>query len=92
MMYRVYKTEHFQKRPRWIIPLLLAISPRDFIQESYDGAVSQLDYIEKTINESKVLTKKNRYKVKRGDGFVSIVNESGTPYLSYRIESFKEAR
>lgn len=89
-MYRVYKKEHFQKRPKWIIPLLLDISPRDFIQEDMEGARRQLDAIEEIIGRSEAFRQKGRYRVERGEDYVAIVNEGGTPYLSYRIKEFEK--
>ncbi len=88
-MYRIYQTEYFQKRPRWIIPLLLEISPRNFVQPTFDLALKQLDQIVTTIKGSNVFGRKKKYKVERGEDYVSIINESGSPYLSYRIEPFK---
>lgn len=92
-MFRIYKTEFFQKRPQWIIPLLLEISPKNFVQPTFALAVKQLDEIAGIIRGSNVFSrKKKRYRMERGEDYVSIVSENGSPYLSYRIESFKNLK
>ena len=88
-MYRVYKKEHFQHRPKWVIPLLLDISPRNFIQEDMEGAQQQLDWVYQTISESRGFTRKNLYRLVRGDDYVALINKKDVPYLSYRIKEFQ---
>ena len=88
-MYRIYKTEHFQKRPRWIIPLLVEISTRKFLSTTREDAREALVGVAKTIRSSKVFGRKMKYKVITDDDSVSVVNESGSPYLTYRIEEFE---
>lgn len=90
-MYRIYKTEYYRKRPRWIVPLLLEISPKDFVQPTIDLARKQLDGIVLKINGFSILGKRH-YKVEQGEDYVSIINESGIPFLSYRIESFNNQK
>lgn len=90
-MYRIYKTEHFHKRPQWVVPLLLEISPRNFTQRTVEQARKELDNVERIIKESPNFIKGNRYHVERTEDAVVIVNKSGTPYISYRIEPFNGA-
>lgn len=87
-MYRIYKTEHFYKRPDWVVPLLLEISPKNFTQPTLELARKELGNVEHTIRESRFFGKRNRFHIEKTDDSVSIVNSSGTPFISFCIEPF----
>ena len=85
-IYKINKTEFLSPRPRWIVRVLLDISPSEFVKPDRKSAQVVLDRIESRINESGELNIRRRYKVLRSEESVSIVNDRNKPIVSFQIK------
>lgn len=90
MMYKVSKSEYLERRPAWMITLLLRLQPKlygNFPTEHKAKVI--LRYIRMMIHKSRIIKQKGRLQLESSSDKIVIKNNFGRPYLSFNIEKTK---
>ena len=90
MTYKVCKSEVLERRPAWMITLLLRLQPKLYgnLPNEHKARVI-LRYIRMMIHKSRIIKQKGRLQLESSDDKLVIKNNFGRPYLSFNIEKTK---
>jgi len=85
-VYKVIKTEHVRKRPKWLMRFLIKI-PAELYEEttSTGTAMSNLHAIGQLVLDSGVLEKRKGLQLQQHDDVVSIHSSRGRMYVRFSI-------